>query len=155
MTKTQTEYMVTGILAFLLIYMVWSTFFRDETQQQAVTEPRQVAEEVEQDIPPPPAAPGYLTEELLEQQSERMELDWGPDPFLVRSEIEPDPYEQEEAGDLVLKGIAQLRDGKKALFGTDIVKEGDTILGYEVVLISESYVVLSKKGEEYEIRIHK
>ena len=158
MTKTQTEYIVTGILGVLLIYLLWSTFFKEEAQQQAGTEPRQVVEEVAQvepDIPPPPAAPVHLTEELLQQQSERMELDWGPDPFLLRSEIEPVPQEREEAGGLVLKGIAKLREGKKALVGTDIVAEGDTIHGYEVVLISESHVVLSKKGEEYEIRIHK
>ncbi len=165
MTKSQKEGLITAVLFLLLVYMVWSSFLAEDTREPAPGAER--AEEAPAPEPGPepalvPEAPRPVDGEIARLQEERMEMDWGSDPFLAPPEIEKDPgpepeedVEEEEAEPpIVLRGIASLNGRRQALIGIKTVTVGDTVRGYEVVSISEYAVTLRKEGEEHEIKIH-
>lgn len=156
MTKTQKESIVAAILFILLVYLTWANLIRDPDRDAPPAVGN--AEEIEEAPAPPGIQIPPDIETILELQEERMERDWGRDPFRGRPRAEepepvPEPDEREEVPELILRGIARMNGEKKALIGTEVVSEGEMVMGYKVIAIDESRVILRKEGREHEIRI--
>ncbi len=92
---------------------------------------------------------GPRDEAVIQQQLERMELDWGRNPFELASDSSAS-----KAGLLTLRGLS-LTDGGRGfvIINESILREGDAIDGSQVVRIESSQVVLMKDGREFIMRL--
>ncbi len=92
---------------------------------------------------------GPRDEAMIQRQLERMELDWGRNPFELASDSPTS-----RAGLLTLRGLS-LTDGGRGfvIINESILREGDVIDGNQVVRIEPSQVVLKKDGREFTMRL--
>ena len=90
-------------------------------------------------------APGQKGDaKSLEAQKARAELPWGRDPFFS------DPYKAGQASDLQLLGISYRTDGKGfANINNEIVKQGDTVSGFQVMEVLKDKVLLNKGDQSF------
>jgi type II secretory pathway component PulC len=144
-TKDQKQLAMVGVLLVVMV-LVFMNNFKPKKKKNA----------------PPPAAPAVAVKPPAVQpagqakagsgksetgQKERAgALGWGRDPFV--------PYEEQETAGtgFTLNGVS-IGKGKKgyAFINDEIVKAGDTFMGYEVVEIEKDKVLLRKDGQSFYI----
>lgn len=87
--------------------------------------------------------------------SAEIEIDWSVPPVYpvkLRDPMELGSRQQirvETPVDLVVKGITHSEDRKFAVIGTQLMQEGDTILGATIIEINPNNVVFERDGERW------
>ena len=72
---------------------------------------------------------------------------------ILKHEVSSDDVPHVESENLFLSGTLITEGVASAIVNDVIVREGDMILGFEVVLIRRESVVLAKEGEKYILRM--
>ena len=92
---------------------------------------------------------GPRDEAAIQRQLERMQLDWGRNPFEPAG-VGP----SSRAGLLTLRGLSVTTTGRNlAIINETILREGDVIDGNAVVRIEPDQVVLQKDGREFILQL--
>ncbi|MFH1398056.1 MAG: hypothetical protein ABIH27_05870 [Candidatus Omnitrophota bacterium] len=143
MTKEVKQFIMVAVLVIVLIFVMLSSFKKKPTKKKApiVKSPAELAVDIKALSP----GPGILLDNKeIALQKQRMDLDWGKDPFNMAIEKEF------QLADLKLKGISY-GEGKKgyAFINDEIVKPGDRVGDYEVVEVEKNKVLLQKAGQSF------
>ena len=168
MSKTTKELIITIFLAVILALTLVSSLSKVKRQKQSKkTKTAEVSEQEEKNKKdekkeaaekPAEKTVAKISKEELNKQRERLNMEWGSDPFFAEEqeeEIEEDVEEEKasEISELSLKGISWVSDNAVALINTQAVTEKELILGYEVIDIQKDKVILRKGDKKYELRL--
>ncbi len=143
MTKDVKQLIMAAVLVIIFIFAMLNSFKKKPTKNKApeVKPPAELALDKKALSP----SLGILSDNKeITLQKQRMDLEWGKDPFNMAIEKEF------QLADLKLKGISY-GGGKKgyAFINDEIVKPGDRIGEYEVVEVEKNKVLLHKAGQSF------
>ncbi|MDD5347971.1 MAG: hypothetical protein PHT59_05095 [Candidatus Omnitrophica bacterium] len=144
MTKQQVQIVVIAAGIPLMAFLFWSNF--KPKKKKAASVPLPVAQDAPAPAAPAAAKPVFVPADaaVLEAQKKNAERNWGKDPFAA------DPYKAGKASQLHLQGISFRADKVGyAFINNEIVRAGDSIVGYEVVEILKDKVLLKKGPQSF------
>ncbi|MBU0503811.1 MAG: hypothetical protein ABH882_01030 [Candidatus Omnitrophota bacterium] len=143
MTKDVKQLIVMGVLVLVLIFAVLNSFKKKPVKNKSSA----FKPPVESAVDKKSLSPGVgisMDNKGLILQKQRMDLDWGRDPFNTAVDKEF------QLADLRLKGISFSRDKQGyAFINNEIVKKGDRVGNYEVVEVEKDKVLLRKAGQSF------
>jgi hypothetical protein len=165
----KTRMLALGVLvAVLALFMVMEQGNAKKRRARRAAPPAEAAQQAEQ--PPAASAPatadgaeaaaasglsgvlaklGPRDEASVQRQLERMQLDWGRNPFEP-----PGEGPTSRAGLLTLRGLSVTPSGRNlAIVNETILREGELIDGNEIVRIETNQVVLQKDGREFILKL--
>ena len=165
MTKTGKELIMTAVLLGVLALALMNSLNKvkeqnkkAETVEVSEMEEKNGKKEKEEAIKLTEKTVAKAGKEELNKQKERLNIEWGRDPFYAEEQKEENLREVEEKetteiSHFSLKGISWTSERPIALINTQTVTEGESILGYEVIDIQKDKVILRKGDKKYELSI--
>ena len=142
-TKEQQQLAMVGVLVVVLVFVLLNA--TKPKKKKGALPPAAPVAEVKQPVASAGKSAKSADEKTLSGQKERSDtLGWGRDPFITFEE------KVVEGTGFILKGVS-IGKGKKgyAFINDEIVRKGDTFMGYEIAEIEKDKVLLTKEGQSF------
>lgn len=143
MTKEVKQLIIVGVLVVFLIFALMNNFKKKPSKKTAPA--NKPSSEAAASLKAASSAEDTPTDsKILTLQKQRLDLEWGRDPFNMAIDKEF------QFADLKLKGISFGENKQGYAFVNDeIVRKGDQVGNYEVVEVEKNRILLRKAGQNF------